>query len=152
MEELWNVYILYSDSDFGLQRCTRIVSYQKLNFNFVKNVKNDINFVPIKIVGFSHLVCSSKHRFPSKEEKTFFKHTARIRETHDAKPTMSFAYKTRTFAYLFLCFPIFSFLFLFFATVVRIQRTENFLVCSIAERFEIFWHKIGLIITKCNWF
>lgn len=77
--------------------------------------------IPIKIVGSSFGGLGKPHYSARKTaEKIFEALSTRIRETHDAKPTASFAYKTpRTFAHLFLCFsPLFSvLLFPFFITV-----------------------------------
>lgn len=75
-----SVYMLHSDSDFRLQNYDalefRIENWIHRNFAFSKNIKTGINFVPIKTVGFSHLVCSSNHRLPKREEKISFKHCA----------------------------------------------------------------------------
>jgi len=82
---------------------------------------------------------TNESRARKKRKKKFFKRAARIRKTHDAKPTASFAYKTpRTFAHLLLrfslslslslsfFFSIFFFLLLFYNCRCS-RRTGNFL-------------------------
>jgi len=79
-----------------------------------KNIARLPYSIPIKIIESS--IGDFDESLRAKEmEKKFLKRGVRIRKTHDAKPTASFAYKTpRTFAHLLLRFFFFLFLFSFF--------------------------------------